>query len=57
MTEMEKMLAGELYCGTDSELMKIWYAAKNMLREYNMLDYADHKGQRNVLNSVDMSLC
>ncbi len=52
MTEMEKMLAGELYCGTDPELMEMWNAGKNLLRVYNQLDYADTKTQREILEKL-----
>lgn len=35
MTEREKMLAGEIYDCGDTELLKQWHKAKNLIREYN----------------------
>ena len=32
MTEMEKMLAGELYDCGDAELMALWARGKNLMR-------------------------
>ena len=52
MTEKEKMLAGLPYDCGDPELMALWYKGKNLMREYNSLDYADHEGQRRILSTV-----
>jgi maltose O-acetyltransferase len=52
MTEMEKMLAGELYDCGDPELMKIWIHGKNLTREYNNLDYSDKEGQLRILDEL-----
>ncbi len=49
MTEMMKMLAGELYDCGDAELMAIWNKAKNLMRQYNQLDYSDVQGQAAIL--------
>lgn len=38
MTEREKMLAGLLYDGGDSELMARWHKAKKLMRDYNLAD-------------------
>ena len=52
MTEKEKMLAGELYDCGDPELLDLWNTGKNLMREYNRLDYADKKGQRLILEKL-----
>lgn len=52
MTEKEKMLAGEPYFCGDPELMAIWNNAKNLMREYNLLDYADRDGQMRILDRL-----
>ena len=49
MTEKEKMLAGLPYNGGDAELMRLWTAGKNLMREYNACDYADIPKQRRIL--------
>lgn len=51
-TELEKMLAGELYDCGDKELMSIWYKGKNLAKEYNNLDYADRKRQQEILQEM-----
>ena len=51
-SEQEKMLDGELYDCGDKELMRIWYNGKNLAREYNSLDYADHKRQQEILSEL-----
>jgi len=42
MTEKEKMLAGELYDPADPELMKLWNKGKNLMLQYNNLDYSNN---------------
>lgn len=50
MTEKEKMLSGLLYDCSDAELMKIWFDGKNLIREFNRLDYSDRAGQMKILD-------
>lgn len=38
MTEREKMLSGQLYDCGDGELLTQWHRAKNLTRDYNLLD-------------------
>ncbi len=52
MTEKEKMLAGELYDCGDGELMDLWNRGKNLMRQYNSLDYADRTGQMKILDDL-----
>ena len=52
MTEREKMLAGELYDCSDSELMEIWYKAKNLTRDYNCADADDLKKKDGILTDL-----
>lgn len=52
MTEKEKMLTGQLYDCGDPELMEIWVKGKNLMQEYNKLDYADKVGQIEVLDNL-----
>ena len=51
-TELEKMLAGELYDCGDPELMKIWSSGKNLMRQYNLVDYSDRKEQMRILDEL-----
>jgi len=37
------MLAGELYDCGDPELMELWLRAKNLMQQYNCLDYYQFK--------------
>lgn len=41
MSEKEKMLAGELYDCGDPELLELWHRAKDLIRDYNLVDSAD----------------
>jgi len=52
MTEKEKMLAGELYDCGDPELMQLWTCGKNLMRQYNSLDYSNKKEQLKILDSL-----
>ncbi len=52
MTEKEKMLAGEPYDCGDPELLGLWYAGKNLMREYNQLDYTDSKARLRILDNL-----
>jgi maltose O-acetyltransferase len=52
MTEKEKMLAGELYDCGDPELMEIWNSGKNLIQQYNNLNYSDKTEQLNILDKL-----
>ena len=52
MTEKEKMLAGELYDCGDPELMELWMRGKNLMRQYNTLDYANTAEQSRILGEL-----
>ncbi len=52
MTEKEKMLAGELYDCGDSELMELWVRGKNLMQQYNRLDYSDKTEQLRILDEL-----
>jgi len=52
MTEKEKMLAGELYDPSDPELMKLWTLGKNMMQQYNNLDYSNRTEQLKILDDL-----
>ena len=51
-TELEKMLAGELYDCGDPELMEIWNSGKNLMRQYNSVDYSDRVEQMRILDEL-----
>lgn len=52
MTEREKMLAGELYDCSDPELLDRWHKAKNLVRDYNVLDSEDLEKKDRVLSEL-----
>ncbi len=52
MTEMEKMLSGQLYDCGDSELLTLWRGAKKLMKAYNDLDFADREGQMRILDQL-----
>ncbi|MEG0977597.1 MAG: sugar O-acetyltransferase, partial [Bacilli bacterium] len=52
MTEKEKMLSGQLYNCGDEELLKQWYKAKNLTRDYNQLDSEKNEEKDNILNQL-----
>ena len=52
MTEREKMLSGGLYDCGDPELLKQWHRAKNLVRDYNLLDSADSEAKRKILEEL-----
>ena len=52
MTEKEKMLAGELYDCGDPELMKLWTCGKNLMLQYNSLDYSNRTEQMRILDEL-----
>ena len=52
MTELEKMLAGDLYDCGDAELMALWYKGKNLMQRYNQTPYDDRDGQAKILDEL-----
>ncbi|MDR2907851.1 MAG: sugar O-acetyltransferase [Bacteroidales bacterium] len=52
MTEKEKMLAGELYDCGDPELMELWINGKNLMQQYNNLDYSQKTEQAKILDQL-----
>lgn len=51
-SEKEKMLAGELYDCSDEQLLKQWHKAKDLVRDYNLLDSQDHKKKEKILREL-----
>lgn len=51
-TELQKMLAGELYDASDAELTAGRSNARKLFMEYNALDYDDKDGKRSVLKQL-----
>jgi len=52
MTEKEKMLAGELYDCGNPELMELSNRGKNLMQQYNCLDYANKTEQLKILDEL-----
>ncbi|WP_048601974.1 sugar O-acetyltransferase [Rubeoparvulum massiliense] len=52
MTEREKMLAGQPYDCGDSELLTQWHKAKNLMREYNMIESENLDGKNRILTEL-----
>ena len=52
MTEREKMLAGQLYDGGDTELLTQWHKAKNLVRDYNRLDSENAAEKDRILTEL-----
>jgi maltose O-acetyltransferase len=52
MTEREKMLAGERYDCGDPELMALWTRGKNLMQQYNALNYSQSKEQQEILSEM-----
>ena len=52
MSEKDKMLAGELYDCGDPELMALWMRGKNLVQQYNNLDYSNHAEQLKILDEL-----
>ncbi len=51
-TEMEKMLAGLPYDAGDRALQQLQCEGKNLIRDYNKLDFQDRKNQQNILHKA-----
>lgn len=52
MTEKEKMLAGKLYDCGDSELLKQWHKAKDLICLYNQAKSNDKKEKDRILDEL-----
>lgn len=52
MTEREKMLAGLLYDCGDKELLEQWHKAKNLIRDYNLVNSEDRQKKHNILEQL-----
>ena len=52
MTEREKMLAGLLYDCGDPELLAQWHKAKDLVRDYGLLDSQDLEGKDRILSQL-----
>lgn len=52
MTEREKMLAGLLYDCGDKELLEQWHKAKNLIRDYNIVNSEDRQKKHNILEQL-----
>lgn len=52
MTERDKMISGELYDATDSELGKDRERVKELCFDYNMLRPSDTEKQRKLLHEI-----
>ena len=47
MTEREKMLAGQLYDCGDAELLTQWHKAKDLVRDYNQIEFCGCSMKKN----------
>lgn len=52
MTEKEKMLNGDLYCGNDTALLKERYSAKDIFYQFNNLNPSDLISRENLLRKL-----
>lgn len=52
MTEREKMLAGQPYDCGDSELLTQWHKAKNLMRDYNMIESENLDEKNRILTEL-----
>ena len=52
MTEREKMLARLLYDCGDPELLAQWHKAKDLVRDYGLLDSQDLEGKDRILSQL-----
>ncbi len=51
-TELEKCLNGELFDGSDKELVEMTLNAKRLLKELNALDYEDVRQRKSILRKL-----
>lgn len=52
MTEIEKMLNGQLYDCGDAELLAQWHKAKNLIRDYNQTDSENLEEKNRILTEL-----
>lgn len=52
MTEREKMLAGQLYNCSDPELLNQWHKAKNLMRDYSLVDSVNLEEKDRILDQL-----
>lgn len=52
MTEEDKMLAGQLYDCGDPDLLALWHKAKDLVRDYSLLDSEDVEGKDKILKQL-----
>ena len=52
MTEKEKMLAGEVYCAIDSQLLKELAEAREVIHDYNLLRPSENKKKLELLKGL-----
>ena len=52
MTEKEKMLAGEVYCAIDSQLLKELAEAREVIHDYNLLRPSENKKKQELLKGL-----
>lgn len=52
MTEREKMLSGQLYNCGDPELLNQWHKAKNLMRDYSLVDSVNLEEKDRILNQL-----
>ena len=52
MTEREKMLSGQLYNCGDPELLNQWHKARNLTRDYSLVDSVNLEEKDRILNQL-----
>jgi maltose O-acetyltransferase len=52
MTEKEKMLAGEVYCAIDPQLLKELAEAKEVIHDYNLLRPSENEKKLELLKGL-----
>ena len=52
MTEKEKMLAGEVYCAIDPQLLKELAEAREVIHDYNLLRPSENKKKLELLKGL-----
>ena len=51
-TNLEKMLAGEIYDTRDTELLKLYHQARRLTQEYNSSDSSDRDNRERILTEL-----
>ena len=52
MTEREKMLSGQLYNCGDPELLNQWHKARNLMRDYSLVDSVNLEEKDRILDQL-----